>query len=69
MQAVRNKINDCRSQKKMPDSRYAELSEQTADKIKPDEDKIRQDEQMLSQKEAELKAMLEEKGRRAECIL
>ena len=63
MQAVRNKINDFRSQKKMTDSRYAELSEQTADKIKPDEDKIRLDEQMLSQKEAELKAMLEEKGR------
>ena len=63
MQVVRNKINDFRSQKKMTDSRYAELSEQTADKIKPDEDKIRQDEQMLLQKEAELKAMLEEKGR------
>ena len=63
MQTVRSRINDFHSQKRMTDSRYAELSEQTADKIKPDEEKIRQNEQSLVQKEAELKAMLEEKGR------
>lgn len=64
VRAVRDRINEFHSQKKITDNRHAELLKQTDGKIKPEAEKIKADEQTLVQKREELKTMLGEKGKK-----